>query len=275
MTLFTSGAEHQRAKNAAQTLLRKYKIRGPSEINVDLLAWAEFRALVKEGDVQSCAAAVVRAGKSGLILVNRYGHSGRKRFSVAHEMGHLSLHAGVNQMAVCSESDIFRYRKIRAEEPEANTFAVELLMPEEFFLKAVDQAPPAFELIEHLRKIFQTSLTATALRFVRLTSHPCALVMSEGDRIKWSCPSPTLRHALKEGKLDPQSFAIDFVTTPEKSTHIKKTNLASRWLANVKEDFTVTEQSRDLGAFGLLTLITCTSSAYTADNDDEDEDEGW
>lgn len=269
--MLTVNPEHQRAKNQALALIKKYRIRKPAEIRVELLAWLEHRALIQEREVSSCAAAVVRSNRSSLIVINRHGNPGRKRFSIAHELGHLTLHSKVNQMALCSESDIFRYRKIRPEEPEANTFAVELLMPEQFFQESMGYDTPSFELIAHLREVFQTSLTSTAIRYVSLTEHPCALVFSKYGDIQWSHPSPTFRYKMREGKLHSHTFASDFTSNPAKANEAKRGNLAPRWFLNAKDDFPVIEQSKDLGRFGLLTLVS-----YRHDDiGEEDDEEDW
>ena len=75
-----------------------------------------------------------------LIGVNSSHGGNRQRFTIAHEIGHLTLHKGtavyVDSFARVNRRDNTRTR----EEAEANAFAAELLMPRLFVAREVDQA---------------------------------------------------------------------------------------------------------------------------------------
>lgn len=57
----------------------------------------------------------------------------RRRFSIAHEIGHLLFNS------TCAESDVSSYDASSLSEQEANAFAAELLMPLEFLKKDFTQ----------------------------------------------------------------------------------------------------------------------------------------
>jgi hypothetical protein len=67
----------------------------------------------------------------------------------------------------------------------ANDYAAELLMPPDMFQRAAHVMPITFESVRDLASMFQTSLTATAIRLVRLGSFPAMLVYLEHGRRKW------------------------------------------------------------------------------------------
>ena len=87
----------------------------------------------------SQAALIAKLGESTRIFVEQADPPYRKRFSIAHELGHHFLHLLNDGKIVDSHSDMFREKepttgKIsdhRNREIEANWFAASLLMPEE------------------------------------------------------------------------------------------------------------------------------------------------
>lgn len=135
---------------------------------------------------------MLRDGSRGrnVIGVNA-GHSPtRQRFTIAHELGHYLLHHGnpVHVDGVASyRIDRRNPSSSRGDEPheiEANMFAAELLMPEEFLREDVERGDEPVDLsddsdIERLAAKYQVSSTAMTfrlanLRFIRLDSRPRA-----------------------------------------------------------------------------------------------------
>lgn len=60
----------------------------------------------------------------------------KKRFTVAHEMGHFSIPEHITKERYffqCTDKDLNNFDKKGGKEAEANEFAAELLMPEEMF----------------------------------------------------------------------------------------------------------------------------------------------
>lgn len=74
-----------------------------------------------------------------VILVNISESIERKRFTIAHELGHFLLHAGESFVDDFSSSEVF-YRANAVDnagkEKEANFFAANILMPEESVRKS-------------------------------------------------------------------------------------------------------------------------------------------
>jgi len=97
------------------------------------------------------------------IYVNKKNAYVRRRFTIAHELGHYFLHH--------DNPNEFRYMDLRStkrtsEETEANRFAEELLMPEEELRQ--EYANLMFPTAERLSEIFQVSKQAMKYRLSRL-----------------------------------------------------------------------------------------------------------
>ena len=72
----------------------------------------------------------------------------------------------------------------RPEEPEANEFAGELLMPEVMFREQLDPVDMNLSRLENISSKFRTSISATLHRIVDVAVHITALVRSENGVMK-------------------------------------------------------------------------------------------
>lgn len=118
-------------------------------------------------------ARIRRDGESFIIELDSERHSNeRKRFSIAHELGHLFLHMGFifdeekwNNKEDYSDSVYYRFGHSE-EEYEANEFAAALLMPKEDFQKAcIDNLENGTEYnLVNIAEIFEVSEEAALTR---------------------------------------------------------------------------------------------------------------
>ena len=119
-------------------------------------------------------------------------HPHRRRFSIVHELGHLEMHRGTGLLRSCTKLDIqdrpASSTLIDAEQ-EANQFASAFLIPARFVEQSFTGNMPSFELISEWAEKLQTSLTATALRYIRFTREPVAVVYSIRGTIQYFQPS--------------------------------------------------------------------------------------
>ena len=142
--------------------------------------------IVTDGKLESATARLVRSGGSGLVRVSdRIVESGRRRFAIAHEVGHWLLHANQSRLLACTDGDMFGSYHSDALESEASIFASTLLMPDHLFLPRVANTRPFARFIKELAGYFGTTLTATALRYVESSEDYCVFVISEEGRIRW------------------------------------------------------------------------------------------
>lgn len=259
----------------AASIIHERNIRYPSEICVRDIAMS-LGAYVRERELHGCEARLVRKGSMGIISVNEtIPEEGRKRFAIAHEIGHFILHTGT-QLILCDEEDMHVWKESKTREIEANEFAASLLMPHEIFIRFIKTGQPTFDVISDVAKEFRTTLTATALRYVDFSKEPCALVVSKDGFIKWYRRSDSFDFHVKVGeKLSFDTFAFDYfdgVDLPKDPDSVP----ARAWLAGkIDEESDLVEQSITLGSYGVVLslLWICDDIKTTYRRYDEEPEE--
>ena len=120
----------------------------------------------------SLAAMLAKRGSNIWILLDESGSPSRKRFSIAHELGHHFLHLESDGEIVDRNADLFRVSEYatseitpeRRREIEANQFAAALLMPE----RLVRQVWPDYSSVSEMAKLFQVSEESMGYRIASL-----------------------------------------------------------------------------------------------------------
>lgn len=122
-----------------------------------------------------------RDGHNVVIGVNSSHPPTRKRFTIAHEIGHFTMHDG-NKLHVDNDENFrvnFRLtdntNNQDTQEIEANAFAAALLMPEDLIKKAISELEYNIDLssdhdehIDNLAKLFEVSKQALLIRLGKL-----------------------------------------------------------------------------------------------------------
>jgi Zn-dependent peptidase ImmA (M78 family) len=108
-----------------------------------------------------------------VIAVNRSHHEHRRRFTIAHELGHYFLHR--DHASVFVDAVYFRDESssegTKQQEIAANAFAAELLMPEDILRKRFSYQPvadPDDKLIREAARQFEVSAQALTIRLTTL-----------------------------------------------------------------------------------------------------------
>lgn len=124
------------------------------------------------------------------ININRLGHpyTERARFTFAHELGHFFIdnhRTALEQGLTPSHPSFTGFVSNNLAERQADFFASCLLLPKERVIKDCFRRKFEFRLIQELSKKYQTSLTATSLRYAVLGIYPIMVVYSIDNIIKW------------------------------------------------------------------------------------------
>lgn len=169
----------QRAVREARAILKAYGVR---KAPVDIYGIAEQHADILEERMHDDISGMLIPAQHTLrakrctIIVNKGHPEVRRRFTVAHELGHLLLHDYRTPHADTGFKIRFRanreYDASVSEEVEANQFAAEILMPTDILLartEALDieyvPAPASNErAIESLAREFKVSKQALQIR---------------------------------------------------------------------------------------------------------------
>ncbi len=219
------------AEAEARRIIEKLRILSPDEINLEAIAM-HFNVRVRERSLSGCEARIVREENKGVISIkNSISPYGRKRFAIAHELGHFFLHPDTKQLSRCTDADFHEWGHKKREEVEANIFAAELLMPERILAPCITGQIPSLALIAKLANDFATSLTATAIRFITLTKEPCALIASDGTTRNWTSFSPAFLEDFKLLETDEiHKYSCVSDTPPSLRSPISDSVPAGAWL---------------------------------------------
>jgi Zn-dependent peptidase ImmA (M78 family) len=262
----------------ATTLLRHLCITQPSEISVDDIAWIRG-ALVRDENLKGAEARLVTFSNRAIISVSTHIiEHGRRRFAIAHEIGHLELHKQVSSLALCVVSDLdlkpLEESACPQTEQEANTFASALLMPDFLFRPACQKRAPSFSLIEQLATDFGTTLTATALRYMAFCPERCAVVFSQDRCIRWyKATSDFGYHIPVHDALDPYSLAVDFFDSKATSGRMETVD-ASTWLrGRYRPNAMIKEESRPLSRYNAVLSLLWIHEEIEPDPHDWDDTE--
>lgn len=203
-------SDWKRAINKAKEIIIALYIEEPTDIDVNAIA-AMRGAYIKEDALKTAEGRLTILGAHGLITVNStIPEQGKKRFVTAHELGHFELHRGEAFTISCKDTDFSEWGKNKILETEANYFAAELLMPENIFRRKINNKPLSRDLLSYLAEEFQTTLTATSIRFVILTEE-YAMICSDRSGIKWFVTGDEFPYRLNvAGRVHSESLAYDF-----------------------------------------------------------------
>jgi Zn-dependent peptidase ImmA (M78 family) len=162
-----------RSDAAAKTLLTQF---GIDEAPIDPVLIAEkLGVLVVPQDMpDDVSGMLLRRGDEQVIGVNQKHHENRRRFTVAHELGHLRLHRGrpliLDTDTRVNFRDTVSSMATDREEMEANRFAAALLAPEPMVRRAAREAEfrTAQQLVLIMARHFEMSEMAMNYRLINL-----------------------------------------------------------------------------------------------------------
>lgn len=173
------------AAELARLLLEEFRITGKPDLDA-LCSRLGLRVREKEFDGFDGILLRSKTAQKGIIGVNAgIRELTRKRFTVAHEIGHFVI-PHHREIPACVSGSIERFsRGLAVPELEANEFAAELLLPGKEVAGRLDLGNPSLSRISLVANDFETSLSATTWRFLDLTSQPCAMVWSHAGGAVW------------------------------------------------------------------------------------------
>jgi Zn-dependent peptidase ImmA (M78 family) len=151
-----------------------------------------------------------RSAQKGIVAVNvGIREQSRKRFTVAHEIGHFVMPHHRLLGNICEQRSIESFStRLQRPEIEANEFAAEFLLPSAVLRHTFNLREFSLAQISAVANDFEASLTATTRCFLNLTDLPCALVWSVSGNARWLARSATFRFFLPlEDLPGPASFA--------------------------------------------------------------------
>ena len=227
---------------------------------------------------------LMRVGDTfGIQYATHIANEGFIRFTIAHELGHYFLPGHPEKLF--SDGKILHHSRsgyVSGDplERQADHFASSLLMPQKLFTTEVNRGGKGFEAIERLADVCKTSITATAIRFVKFTDDPVAVVVSTGDRVDFCFISDRIRDLrglswIKKGDPVPSnSTTASFNDDPDNvidAATDEGTSFLDEWFDGAPQ-IEMNEDVVGLGSYG-KTLTVLFTDEDLEDEDASDEDD--
>lgn len=170
---------HREIEQLVQQILRKHEINEPP-IPVEEISVGEGLAVLESPFASDVSGALIRSGGIAGIAVNASQHPNRKRFTIAHELGHYLLEHKGNEDHLDWKFTVLRRDGNSSEandtqEMEANFFAASLLMPRDYLRRDLNlranfngEAELQQDDILTLARRYQVSEKAMSYRLINL-----------------------------------------------------------------------------------------------------------
>lgn len=150
---------------------------------------------IQGADLSNDVDGILEKTREGWVIIynNSIKYSGRINFTIAHEFGHYLLHRNKYPNGLkCTKADIYNDSIKKTVETDANIFASYLLMPLDDFRKQSKLYSFSPALFENLAKRYNTSLTATILKWIDVTDKKAMAIFSDNGFIEWKKQSTSL-----------------------------------------------------------------------------------
>lgn len=177
-------------RKRGQRIARLYR----QERGIDDVRLCDLEHLLQEDGVELAESYLSDPGYLGALIRPPYAPGpgillapgqtvGQRRFSIAHELGHLHIPTHATTVGVCASNDMSDHAS--AIELEANDFAAELLMPRGFFGKDMGEPPTDFDTVCTMAGSYRVSVTAAVRRIVEVSREACAVILVANGTVRW------------------------------------------------------------------------------------------
>jgi len=167
----------------------------------------------------------------GIIIDPTISNKKRKKFTLAHEIGHIKLNHLVSESTIrCVSENIENYNANDQHERESNAFASELILPSDKIIAEIKKNDISFDLVEIISDKYGSSFTAAAVKVVKLSDLPCILVMAKNKRIEWAIFSEDIKYKYRIPQTSLPEFSAAINVYDSLANQLENTLEASEWL---------------------------------------------
>lgn len=246
----------------AERILQELGIECPQDIDLEAIAWT-LGAAVKYRPLDKCEAMIVGGERRALITVNSKAIPARRRFSIAHEIGHWHHHRG--RILFCGARDIENPAEDALNpEKQADQFASDLILPG-FMVRPrmIKMKRPTLAAVREIADAFDASDTATLLKIIDLDHFPILAVCHNKERRRWFRRAPMIPGWwFPRQELDHESFAFEMLFGgADESAYPRKIGAEAWFEFRGVDRFEVQEQSFLLPNEEVLTLLVLPEEA--------------
>lgn len=185
--------------NLARRVQAKYSLKPPIDLESLIKEHAELIFLpIPIDGVDGISLNLKTKGRKAKVIVNTNNPPSRKRFTLAHELGHILIpwHTGsiIDHVDPAQAYDLFDYLEL---EPEANSFAAELLIPIDWMKQLLSETKDLALAHTIISNECQASLQAVAIRMAQILPKSIVYVVENFGVVEFSGrTSGTLANAI-------------------------------------------------------------------------------
>lgn len=172
-----------RAQEKAVELLDEFGIDEIQDVDIRDLVYVKD-IIYKEAPLENYDGRIVygNRGKALITINSNLTYEPRKRFTIAHELGHYVL--GHNRKEVVHDNEVsMDFYKSGSQETEANQFASELLIPTAVFQDYIEGESFCPELMFDLAEEFNTSVSSIVFKYLEYGRHPIAVAYCYNNKV--------------------------------------------------------------------------------------------
>jgi hypothetical protein len=199
---------------------------------------------------------IVGTTDRAIITVNSASIPERRRFSLAHEIGHWHHHRG--RILFCGASDIGNpaHRTLNPES-QADQFASDLVLPNYIRPRIAKMKRLSLSTVREIKEEFNVSLTATLLKLIEANRFPIVAVCHNKAKRRWFSRADMIpTWWFPRDDLDPESIAFEMLFSGAPESRFPRKIGADAWFdfRNAGR-FEIQEQSFLLPNEEVLTLL--------------------
>lgn len=204
------------AKNFAKTISRKHGLVIPFNLEELVREYGELYYLeFPDAETDGVTLDLKVAGERPKIFINSRRPERRQIFTLAHELGHIIIPWHIGSIVDNISHDIGEYgTKYYKMEQEADEFASELLLPEEWAANKLNDVHSIEDLANQIDDIYKTtnlSHAAIGYRCIDLLPPQFVFITTDNDEIiKWFKTSPSTLNALPYNAKGSYLLTMDF-----------------------------------------------------------------
>ena len=205
---------NNRPRKLALSILNDFGIDEPNKVNIeDIVLALEIPFQYKK--MQGCDGRILHGNNKSIITIsNSIEFETRKRFTIAHELGHYLLHRKEPIQHTDNISSLSWYNDksktgIALQEYEANMFASELLLPTFSFKEFIQSKPFSPDLIREISDYYNVSRSSIIYRFAENGNHPLCVFYTKDNKVLFWRRSEGFNYRIKDiTKLSPPTDSV-------------------------------------------------------------------
>ena len=251
-------------RSAAQSVLKYCGIwNNPRDLNIEDVVLARGVSTVQAIQIDGAQGRIVCKNEDAIISYNsRIEHHGKRRFVIAHELGHYELHRHLIEPIHIDDYRSLSHLSKSTLENQANEFAAELLMPTHLFSSLIEGERFNLHFIKEIAQHFEVSITAAIIRYINIGKNPVGVIYSSGNEIQWSSFSNNFKPNFIErgSNLPPETMAGNFVYHKKRLPGRPQTTKLENWfldrnMTELNNQENCYEQCLNMGGDSVLTCL--------------------